>query len=412
MDQRAEDARYMARALYLARKGMYTTDPNPRVGCVLVKGGGVIAEGWHKRAGEAHAEVDALNNLADTPEGATAYVTLEPCSHHGRTPPCCEALVKAGIKRVVAAMQDPNPLVAGRGLDFLKQNGVEVEFGLLEEDARALNQGFIKRMTEGRPFVRSKLAMSLDGRTAMASGESKWITSEASRADVQKLRAQSSAILTGINTVLADDPSLTARLDEEVTQPVRVILDSNLQMPLTAKMLGLSGRTIILTCEPSPFEKPEDKVPPVLRQAQDERNQNLTARPESFNDAQESLIEGRIQQLKSAGAEIFLLPELDGRLDLNEVMKFLAQQQINEILVEAGAILNGGLLQANLVDEWVIYMAPKILGDQGKGLFHMPDLVELAACKNLNIKDIRMFGNNVKLLFEVDQTNIRLKGRK
>jgi diaminohydroxyphosphoribosylaminopyrimidine deaminase / 5-amino-6-(5-phosphoribosylamino)uracil reductase len=360
-----QDAQFMAQAIQLARKGLYTTDPNPRVGCVLVKDGKIIGEGWHKRAGQPHAEIEALNNATESTEGATAYVTLEPCSHHGRTPPCCETLVNAGIKRVVAAMQDPNPKVSGNGFAYLKAVGIEVTYGVLEEDARLLNRGFIKRMTEGKPFVRSKLAMSLDGRTAMASGESQWITSPESRADVHKLRAESSAILTGINTVLADDPSLTARIEQEVAQPIRVVLDSNLQMPLTAKILTLPGRTLILTC-----------------------NNHNAVRPE--------LVEGRLIELQNAGAEVYQLPEIQGRVDLTEVIKFLAGQEFNEVLVEAGAVLNGALLAENLVDEWVIYMAPKILGDQGRGLFHLPGLDKLADCIAVNLQGIRLIGSNVK----------------
>ncbi|MGZ5076118.1 MAG: bifunctional diaminohydroxyphosphoribosylaminopyrimidine deaminase/5-amino-6-(5-phosphoribosylamino)uracil reductase RibD, partial [Methylobacter sp.] len=242
----SRDAFYMAQAIALAKKGRYTTDPNPRVGCVLVRDDTVIGQGWHAKAGQGHAEVEALKNLADA-KGATAYVTLEPCSHHGRTPPCSDALIKAGVSRVVAAMQDPNPKVSGRGLAKLEAAGIEVVCGVLQDDALSLNRGFIKRMTDNRPFVRSKLAMSLDGRTAMASGESKWITSDQARADVHRLRAESSAILTGINTVLADDPALTARIDEEVLQPVRVVLDTHLQMPVTAQMVKLPGRSLILT---------------------------------------------------------------------------------------------------------------------------------------------------------------------
>ena len=376
-EQAIQDARFMARALYLARKGLYTTDPNPRVGCVLVKNGKIIGEGWHKKAGEAHAEIDALNNLTENPAGATAYVTLEPCSHHGKTPPCCEALIKAGVKRVVAAMQDPNPLVVGKGFQILEQAGISVEFGILEADAQDLNRGFIQRMTQGLPFVRSKLAMSLDGRTAMASGESKWITSPESRADVQRLRAESSAILTGINTVLKDDPSLTSRIDRDVKQPVRVVLDSKLQMPPSAKMLTLPGRTIILTCE-------------------DEN----TVRPESFDSAQEIHVEeqkAKLQKLQNVGAEVYQLPEKKGRLNLIEVMKFLAGQEINEVLVEAGAVLNGALLTENLVDEWVIYMAPKILGDKGRGLFHLPRLDKLADCKEMIFNSFQSVGKDLKL---------------
>ncbi len=358
------DAQHMARALQLAKNGLYTTDPNPRVGCVLVKDGRIIGEGWHKTAGQGHAEVEALNNATENPAGATAYVTLEPCSHHGRTPPCCETLVKAGVLRVVAAIQDPNPLVSGRGLQFLKANGVEVAYGILERDARELNKGFIRRMTEGRPYVRSKLAMSLDGRTAMASGESQWITSPEARADVQKLRAQSSAILTGINSVLKDDPSLTARLDSDVTQPIRVVLDSRLQMPPTAKMLTLPGRTLLLTCSNHP---------------------------------------AKIQLLENTGAEVHVLPEKQGRVDLKEAINFLGKQQVNEVLVEAGAILNGALLEVKLVDEWVVYMAPKILGDEGRGLFHLPGLDKLADCKKMSFQCVRQVGNNLKIILATER---------
>ena len=333
----------MARAIQLAKRGRFTTDPNPRVGCVLVRDDVVIGEGWHVKAGLGHAEVEALKNVQDA-QGATAYVTLEPCSHYGRTPPCCDALIKAGVSRVVAAMQDPNPQVSGRGLEKLKAAGVQVTCGVLAEDARALNRGFIKRMTENRPFLRSKLAMSLDGRTAMASGESKWITSAEARADVHKLRAESSAILTGINTVLADDPALNARVDWDVVQPVRVVLDSRLNMPVTARMASVPGRSLILTCSRDEYKR---------------------------------------QALQDAGFEVYMLADKNARLDLHEVMSFLAGQQINELLVEAGSILNGALLAEGLVDEWVVYMAPCILGDQGRGLFTVPGLQSMADKKSL-----------------------------
>ena len=352
-----QDALYMARAIYLAKKGRYTTDPNPRVGCVLVRNDVIIGEGWHVKAGLGHAEVEALKNVQDA-QGSTAYVTLEPCSHHGKTPPCCDALIKAGLSRVVVAMQDPNPLVSGRGLEKLKAAGIEVSCGVLQEDAQTINRGFIKRMTENRPFVRSKLAMSLDGRTAMASGESKWITSAEARADVHRLRAESSAILTGINTVLADDSALNARVAWDVLQPVRVVLDSRLQMPVTARMTNLEGRSLILTC------------------SQDKRKQ---------------------QTLQEAGFEVYKLPEKNGRLDLHAVMGFLAQQQINELLVEAGSVLNGALLAEGLVDEWVVYMATCILGDQGRGLFSMPGLQNMADKKSLNLRDFRQVGSDLKL---------------
>ncbi|MBL6986729.1 MAG: bifunctional diaminohydroxyphosphoribosylaminopyrimidine deaminase/5-amino-6-(5-phosphoribosylamino)uracil reductase RibD [Methylobacter sp.] len=353
------DAFYMARAIQLAKKGYYTTDPNPRVGCVLVRDDAVIGEGWHAKAGLGHAEVEALKTVQDA-TGATAYVTLEPCSHHGRTPPCCDALINAGVSRVVVAMQDPNPLVSGKGLEKLKAAGIEVVCGVLQEDAQALNRGFIKRMTAYRPFVRSKLAMSLDGRTAMASGESKWITSAEARADVQRLRAESSAILTGINTVLADDPALNARVDFDVLQPVRVVLDSQLKMPVTAQMAKLPGRSLILTCA-------------------DDRQKQAA--------------------LQSAGFEIHQLPGKSGRLDLQGVMDFLSQQHINEVLVEAGSVLNGGLLAEGLIDEYIIYMAPCILGDQGRGLFSLPGLQRMADKKQLKLRDVRQVGLDLKLTY-------------
>jgi diaminohydroxyphosphoribosylaminopyrimidine deaminase/5-amino-6-(5-phosphoribosylamino)uracil reductase len=358
-----QDTIYMARAIQLAKRGRFTTDPNPRVGCVLVKDGAIISEGWHMKAGCGHAEIEALKNMLNA-QGATAYVTLEPCSHHGRTPPCCDALIKAGVSRVVAAMQDPNPQVSGRGLDRLKAAGIEVTCGLLSEAAHALNRGFIKRMTENRPFIRSKLAMSLDGRTAMASGESKWITSAEARADVHTLRAESSAILTGINTVLADDPALNARVNWDVMQPVRVILDTCLKMPPATQMTKLPGRTLILTC------------------SGDKSKQQL---------------------LQKAGFEVYCLSGKNGQVDLHEVMRFLADQQINEVLVEAGSVLNGALLAENLLDELIIYMAPSILGDKGRGLFHLPGVTTMADKKVLQWLDARQVGPDLKLTLKPQQ---------
>ncbi len=357
-----QDAIYMARAIKLAEKGKYTTDPNPRVGCILVKNKQVIAEGWHVKAGLGHAEVNALKQLEniDKAVGATAYVSLEPCSHTGKTGPCCDALIVAGIQRVVVAMQDPNPLVAGQGIKKMQDAGIDVDCGVLREEAEKLNKGFIKRMITALPFVRSKMAMSLDGRTAMASGESQWITSSASRADVQRLRAESSAILTGINTVLDDNPSLNVRLEGDVVQPTRVILDSELKIPLTSKMLGLAGEIWILTCS---------------------SNQQ------------------KILKAENAGYKVYQIKRTNGRLDLKAVMIFLGQQRINNVMVEAGATLNGALLDAELVDEWVVYMAPCILGDRGRGLFNLPELHKMADKKQLNIKAIRQVGPDLKLIF-------------
>jgi len=356
----SQDAIYMAQAIKLAEKGKYTTDPNPRVGCVLVKDNKVIAEGWHVKAGLGHAEVNALKKVSNAKD-ATAYVTLEPCSHTGKTGPCCNALIAAGVERVVVAMQDPNPLVAGQGIKRMRDAGIEVECGVLQQEAENLNKGFIKRMITGLPFVRSKMAMSLDGRTAMASGESQWITSPESRADVQLLRAESSVVLTGINTVLDDNPSLNVRLGD-VLQPIRVILDSELKIPLESKMLGLDGETWVLTCS---------------------------------SDQQ------KIVNAENAGYKVFQLKSDNDRLDLKAVMIFLGQKQVNNILVEAGAILNGALLEAKVVDEWVVYMAPCVLGDQGRGLFHLPELQKMADKKQLNMKAVRQVGSDLKLTFSM-----------
>lgn len=352
---------FMARALQLARKGLYTTDPNPRVGCVLVKDGQIIGEGWHRQAGGPHAEIEALATVDDT-RGATAYVTLEPCSHYGKTPPCCDALIAAGVSHVIAAMRDPNPLVSGSGLAKLQTAGIAVTVGVLEADARALNRGFIKRMTENRPFVRSKLAMSLDGRTAMASGASQWITSPESRADVHRLRAESSAILTGIGTVLADDPSLTARVGFPCLQPMRVVLDSLLQTPPTAKLAKQPGQTMILTLSDDNAKK---------------------------------------QRLEQAGFVVHRLARQNGRLDLPSVMAYLAEQQINEVLVEAGAILNGALLKESLLDELIVYMAPCILGDEGRGLFHLPGIRAIEEKILLKLSNFRHVGADLRLKFEI-----------
>ncbi|MFW2372106.1 MAG: bifunctional diaminohydroxyphosphoribosylaminopyrimidine deaminase/5-amino-6-(5-phosphoribosylamino)uracil reductase RibD [Gammaproteobacteria bacterium] len=353
---------YMAWALQLAAQGLYTTQPNPRVGCVLVKHKQIIAEGWHRKAGEAHAEIHALNQAGNRAKGATAYVTLEPCSHHGRTPPCADALVDAGVSRVVIAMEDPNPQVSGQGVARLREAGIEVITGVLEAQARELNPGFIKRMSSGLPYVRVKLAMSLDGRTAMASGESQWITGSAARKDVQKLRARSSAILTGIATIRADDPSLNVRMTAEELgldipphQPMRVILDSQLSCPHDAKLFSLPGQTVILTSHPEPLTEDFPR------------------------------------------AEVVQLKQSEGRVDLHAAMQWLATQEINEVHVEAGSVLCGALLESGLVDELVIYMAPHLMGNQAKGLFHLPDIQSMERRLELDIKDIRMVGQDVRI---------------
>lgn len=353
-----QDCRYMARALQLAQRGLYSTDPNPRVGCVIVRDGAIVGEGWHERAGEAHAEVMALAAAGDRARGATAYVTLEPCCHHGRTPPCTDALLDAGIGRVVAAMPDPNPQVASQGLALLQQAGVVVQCGLLAAEARALNPGFVQRMTHDRPWVRLKLAMSLDGRTALASGESQWLTGPAARQDVQKLRARSSALLTGSGTVLADDPNLNVRLPETVRQPLRVILDSALRLSPMAQILRMPGQTLIFTAVTDP-----------VRQA----------------------------PLQATGAELVVVPRAAGGLDLPAVMAELARRECNEIQVECGPTLAGALLQAGLVDELILYLAPLLLGDKARGLFALPELQRMSDRAEWTIVETRAVGQDWRL---------------
>ena len=362
------DRVHMARALRLAVLGLYTAEPNPRVGCVLVRDGEVVGEGWHQRTGGPHAERLALAMAGERARGATAYVSLEPCCHHGRTPPCTDGLIEAGVTRVVAAMRDPNPLVAGEGLARLLAQGIEVVEGLLEEEARRLNPGFIKRMEQGLPYVRCKLAASLDGRTAMASGESQWITSEAARRDVQYLRARSSAILTGVGTVLADDPSLNVRLaardlpgvepEGPVRQPLRVVVDSRLRTPPTARMLGLPGTTLIACLAPEP---------------------------------------SHAAQTKAAGAQVLATSAGPGGVDLEYLLRYLARQDINEVLIEAGTTLAGAALQAGLVDELVLYLAPHLMGDAGRGLCHLPGLELMGDRLPLVIRDVRLVGPDLRV---------------
>jgi diaminohydroxyphosphoribosylaminopyrimidine deaminase/5-amino-6-(5-phosphoribosylamino)uracil reductase len=354
----SDDYCYMARALMLARRGLYSADPNPRVGCVVVRAGAIVGEGWHERAGEPHAEVNALDMAGDRARGATAYVTLEPCCHHGRTPPCTDALLNAGVTRMVAAMPDPNPQVAGRGLTQLREAGMTVECGLLEAEAQALNPGFIQRMTQGLPFIRLKLAMSLDGRTALASGESQWLTGEAARQDVRRLRARSSAILTGIGTVLADDPNLNVRLPEASRQPLRVILDTELRTPPTARILRLPGSVLIFTGVADPVAQ---------------------------------------APLRAAGAEIAVTPRSEWELNLPVVMAELASRECNEIHVECGPTLAGALLQADLVDEVVVYMAPLLLGNKARGLFQLPELKQMSERTELEILEMRAVGKDWRI---------------
>lgn len=361
------DREWMSRALTLATRGLYTTEPNPRVGCVLVKGEQVVGEGWHVQAGEGHAEVNALAQAGEQARGATAYVTLEPCSHVGRTPPCADALIAAGVSRVVAAMQDPNPLVAGNGLQRLRDAGIEVTCGLLEEQARELNPGFIKRMQLGLPWVRVKLAMSLDGRTAMASGESKWITGPAARADVQRLRARSGAVISGADSVLLDDSALTVRAselglsDEEASaavqrQPLRVLIDSLRRVPLEQRFFRESGPTLVISTS--------------AEQAAD--------------------------SYQSIGSELLALPGDDGKVDLPTVLRTLAERGCNEVLVEAGAALSGAFWRAGLVDELIVYMAPRLLGSQARPLMQLP-FESMSEAMDVAVSDMRAIGQDWRI---------------
>ncbi|ARD13911.1 bifunctional diaminohydroxyphosphoribosylaminopyrimidine deaminase/5-amino-6-(5-phosphoribosylamino)uracil reductase [Pseudomonas savastanoi pv. fraxini] len=366
-EQAALDVHYMARALELARNGLYSTHPNPRVGCVIVRDGQIVGEGWHVRAGEPHAEVHALRQAGELARGATAYVTLEPCSHQGRTPPCADALVNAGLARVVAAMQDPNPDVSGRGLLRLMNAGIGVQCGVLESEARALNKGFLKRMETGQPYIRVKMAMSLDGRTAMASGESQWITGPEARSAVQRLRAQSSVVLTGADTVLADKARLTVRPDElglnaELTAlaaarpPLRVLIDGRLRVPLDAPFFQ-AGSALVVTCAAA------------------------SAR-------------GRYQE---EGHEMLALADSAGHVDLRKLMGELATRGVNEVLVEAGPRLAGAFARLGLVDEFQIFIAGKFLGSSARPLLDLP-LAQMSEALELNIVQMRAVGNDWRVI--------------
>ncbi|VAW63120.1 Diaminohydroxyphosphoribosylaminopyrimidine deaminase / 5-amino-6-(5-phosphoribosylamino)uracil reductase [hydrothermal vent metagenome] len=382
---RTDDRKWMARAIKLAEKGRYTTQPNPRVGCVIIAGNQLVGEGYHQLAGGHHAEIHALQQAADQARGATAYVSLEPCSHQGKTPPCADALIAAGVSRVVCAMQDPNPQVSGQGLKKLEQAGISTDSGLLQGEAEALNPGFIKRMKTGLPYVRVKLAMSLDGRTAMASGESQWITGEAARADVQALRARSSVVLTGSATVLADNPSMNVRISaadlclvssvaELVPhQPLRAIIDSELKVPAESKIFHISAQQA--------GQKPYEPV--IVFSHKNARVKDIQSA--ALNAAQVvNLSDERVD-----GSE---------KINLSAAMKWLAEhKQANEVHVEAGSVLCGALLERQLVDEMIIYMAPHIMGDGAKGLFHLPNLKNMSERINLEIKEIRPIGKDWRI---------------
>jgi diaminohydroxyphosphoribosylaminopyrimidine deaminase/5-amino-6-(5-phosphoribosylamino)uracil reductase len=361
----AADHEFMARALRLAEAGLFGTSPNPRVGCVLVREGRVVGEGYHRRAGEAHAEVVALAAAGSAARGATVYVTLEPCAHHGRTPPCADALLSAGVARVVVAMEDPNPLVAGRGIARLREAGIPVEVGLLENEARELNIGFVSRMTRGRPWVRMKCAASLDGRTALANGVSKWITGPAARHDVQYWRARSCAILTGAGTVLADDPRLDVREIDTPRQPRRIVLDSHLSLSPQARILQ-GGNTVVITA------------------------------------AEDAAL---LATFREQGVTVVEMGRKGGDVDLVRLMGWLAAQEVNELLVEAGATLNGALLEAGVVDELVLYLAPTVLGSPARGLFKLPEFTRMEERIDLVIRDVRAVGRDLRII-------ARLSGRR
>jgi diaminohydroxyphosphoribosylaminopyrimidine deaminase/5-amino-6-(5-phosphoribosylamino)uracil reductase len=357
----AADHDHMARALELAALGLNSTTPNPRVGAVIVKDGRVVGEGWHRRAGEPHAEMLALAQAGAKARGATAYLTLEPCSHFGRTPPCVRSLIDAHIARVVTAMEDPNPRVNGQGLAQLREAGIDVRCGLLQAEARALNPGFVSRMARGLPWVRMKVAASLDGRTALRNGESQWITGEAARADGHAWRARACAILTGIGTVRDDDPQMNVRLVETDRQPLKVLVDSRLEVALEASLLR-TGRVLIACAIDNP---------------------------------------GKEAELRDRGCEVIKLSNARGKVDLPALMRELAAREINELHVEAGFRLNGSLLREDCVDELVIYLAPALLGD-AVGMFDLPPLDDLERRRKLSIASVDRVGDDIRVVARVE----------
>ena len=351
------DQEFMSRALALAERGLFTTTPNPRVGCVIVRDGAVVGEGFHERAGGPHAETNALGAAGARAEGATAYVTLEPCSHHGRTPPCADALIAAKVRRVVAATGDPNPKVAGEGFARLRAGGVEVATGLLEEDARELNVGFVSRVTRGRPWVRLKVAATLDGKTALANGRSQWLTGEPARRDGHRWRARACAVLTGIGTVRDDDPRLTVREVETPRQPLKVLVDSRLEVPLGARVL--EGGNVLV--------------------------------------AAASADGAKIAALRASGAEVVVLPNAAGKVELGDLMRELARRELNEVHVEAGVRLNGSLVAAGVVDELLVYLAPALIGESGQGMFGLPPIERLGQKVGLRLIDVARIGDDLRV---------------
>ncbi len=365
MPQLANHEYWMAQALQLARNGFYSTHPNPRVGCVVVKNTKLVAQGWHEFTGGPHAEINAIRNNR-VPPGADFYVTLEPCSHHGKTPPCVDELIKLNPERVIIAMQDPNPMVAGAGIAKLEANGIEVVQGILEREARLLNPGFVSRLEKGRPFVRLKMAISLDGRTALKNGESQWITGESARLDVQRLRARSSAILTSAKTIKDDNPFLNLRLSKsdldqntDVRQPVRVIVDAQLRLTGKEKIFRTGGEIWIYTLNSSPFA---------------------------------------IERLVAAGAQVAILDDSgSGNINLGKLMSHLAKREINEVHTECGQTLAGGLIQQHLVDEIILYIAPKLLGSRSIGAFDLGQVTNISDSVKCNIEQMRKIGDDIRL---------------
>ncbi|MFM2446887.1 MAG: hypothetical protein RI936_1334 [Pseudomonadota bacterium] len=355
-----QDRAFMRRALELAERSRLLSAPNPAVGCVLVRDGRVLGEGWTQRAGANHAEIEALQDARANGHdlrGATAYVSLEPCSHYGRTPPCASALVEARIAKLVAAVEDPNPLVAGKGLAMLRDAGIDVRCGLLADDAREANVGFFSRMTRGRPWVRLKIAASLDGKTALANGMSQWITSEAARTDGHAWRARSGAVLTGAGTVQADDPQLNVRLIDAPRQPLKVLVDSRLETSPQARLFA--DGEVLVAC--------------------------------AVNDP------ARRAALEVAGATVVVLPGANGKVDLAALMQELGRRQVNEVLAEAGFKLNGSLIAAGVIDELLVYLAPMLIGE-ATGMAHLPALAELAQARRLSFRDVRPVGEDIRIL--------------
>ena len=355
------DHGFMEQALELAGRGLYTTTPNPRVGCVIVRDGAVVGTGWHEKAGLPHAEALALKEAGERARGATLYVNLEPCSHQGRTPPCVDAVIAAGVKRVVAAVQDPNPKVAGSGFSKLRAAGIAVEQGLREEEARELNIGFFARITRGRPWVRMKIAASLDGRTALANGKSRWITGETARQDGHRWRARACALLTGFGTVRDDDPQLNVRGVDTPRQPLKIVVDSKFETSPSARLLQ-EGKTLIVG---------------------------------AVNE------ENKIAALKATGAEAIIIPNDHGKVELFRLMEELGRRELNELHVEAGTKLNGSLLQAGVVDELLVYLAPSVIGDSGRGMFHLPEITELSRASALKIREVERVGADLRILARI-----------